>query len=142
MTCRYGIPSALFTFYFDIASESDVVELEDGMIRLCLPMGARAKLRCRHRLSSVPSKPFVCFRGLSGIVRKKRYNKQRWRISGKPSFSLALVANERINDGHAHREREASQALHFSALHGMWDHDVPTNMASFWGGKPHALYFQ
>ena len=23
----------------------------------------------------------------------------------------------------------------------MWDHDVPPNMASSWGGKPQALYF-
>ena len=37
--------------------------------------------------------------------------KQRWRISGKPSFRLAAVANERINSGHAQREREAFQAL-------------------------------
>ena len=37
--------------------------------------------------------------------------KQRWRISGKPSFRLAGVANERINSGHAQRQREAFQAL-------------------------------
>ena len=38
---------------------------------------------------------------------------QRWHrhISGKPSFSLALIANEQINDGHAQRKSEASQAL-------------------------------
>ena len=36
---------------------------------------------------------------------------QRWRISGKSSFMLAGVANERINSGHAQREREAFQAL-------------------------------
>ena len=31
--------------------------------------------------------------------------KQRWRISGKPSFRLAAVANERINSGHAQRKK-------------------------------------
>ena len=117
MTCRYGSPSALFTFYVDIASESDVVEPGDDMPRLCPPMAERAKLMCRRRLGSFLSKPFVCFEGLSDIVRKRRTNKQRWRISGKASFSLAGVANERINDSHAQREREASEALHISALH-------------------------
>ena len=38
-------------------------------------------------------------------------HKQRWRISGKPSFRLAVVANERINSGCAQREKEAFQAL-------------------------------
>ena len=68
----YGSPSALFTFYYDIASESDVVEPGDDNIMplLCFPVAARAKLRCRRRLSSFISKPFVCFRGLSDIVRK------------------------------------------------------------------------
>ena len=47
--------------------------------------------------------------------------KQRWRISGKPSFRLAAVANERINSGHAQREREAFQAL--------WEQGTLTNMA-------------
>ena len=47
--------------------------------------------------------------------------KQRWRISGKPSFRLAAVANERINSGHAQREREAFQAL--------WEQGALTNMA-------------
>ena len=126
MTYRYGSPSALFIFYVDIASESDVVEPGDDMPLLCFPMAARAKLMCRHRLGSFLSKPFVCFGGLSDIVRKRRTNKQRWRISGKVSFSMAGVANEQINDGHAQREREASQALHISALHGMRDPDVPT----------------
>ena len=97
-------------------------------------MAACAKLRCRRRLSSFLSKPLICFGGLSDIVRNKTI--QRWRISGKPSFSLAVVADERINDSHLQREREASQALH-----SMWDNSVPTNMASSWGGKPHALYF-
>ena len=35
---------------------------------------------------------------------------RRRRILGKPSFSLAGVTNERINGGHAQREREASYA--------------------------------
>ena len=126
MTCRNGSPSALFTFYVDIASELDVVEPGDDMPLLSLPLAARAKLMSRRRLGSFLSKPFVCFGGLSDIVRKRRTNKQRWRISGKASLSLAGVANERINDGHAQREREASQALHISALHGTWDPDVPT----------------
>ena len=127
MTYRYRSPSALFTFYVDIASESDVVEPGDDMPLLCFPMAARAKLMCRHRLGSFLSKPFVCFGGLSDIVRKRRTNKQqRWRISGKASFSLAGVANEQINDGHAQREREASQALHVSALHGTRARHVPT----------------
>ena len=47
-------------------------------------------------------------------------HKQRWRISGKPSFRLAGVANERINSGHAQREREAFQAL--------WEQGALTNM--------------
>ena len=47
--------------------------------------------------------------------------KQRWRILGKPSFRLAAVANERINSGHAQREREAFQAL--------WEQGALTNMA-------------
>ncbi len=34
--------------------------------------------------------------------------KQRWRIFGKPCFSLAGVTNERINVGHAQREWEPS----------------------------------
>ena len=112
--------------------------LLSGPWTICLPMDVRAKLRCRRLLSSFLSKPFVCFGGLSDIVRKRRQNRQQWCISGKPSFSLAGVANERINDGHAQREREASQALHLSALHGMWAQygtDLPGsvyNMAMFW----------
>ena len=42
--------------------------------------------------------------------------KQRWRISGNPSFSLAGVTNERIKGGQAQREREASHALHKQLL--------------------------
>ena len=37
-----------------------------------MPQGvARAKLRCRRRLGSFLSKPFICFATLSDIVRKK-----------------------------------------------------------------------
>ena len=58
-------------------------------------------------------------------------------IPMRSSILLAWVATERINDSHAQCERKASQALH-----RMWDHGVPTNMAtSSWGGKPHAPYF-
>ena len=46
---------------------------------------------------------------------------------GKTLF-FAGLGNKRINDGHAQREREASQALH-----RMWEHaGRPTNMASSW----------
>ena len=38
---------------------------------LCLTVSARAKLRCRRRLGSFLSKPFICFATLSDIVRKK-----------------------------------------------------------------------
>ena len=103
---------------------------------LCLPMTARAKLVCRRRLSSLLSKPFICFERLSDIVRKKRSNKQRWRISGKPSFSLAWEANERINDGHAQREREAPRALQHVGPRS--DHD---EYGVLLGDKQQALYF-
>ena len=58
----YGSPSALFTFYFGIASQSDVVKPGDDNATLCLTMSACAKLRCRRRLSSFLSKPFICSR--------------------------------------------------------------------------------
>ena len=117
----------MFTFYFGIASQSDVVEPGDDndMPLLCLLMSARAKLRCRRRLSSFLSKPFICFGTylhyiiiiiIIGHCAGKTI-KYTQGISGKPSFSLALVANERVNDGHALR--------------------VPTNMESSWCGKPH-----
>ena len=51
--------------------------------------------------------------------------KQRWRISGKPSFSLAGVTNERINMGHAQRERVASMLY------------PSTNMAASWYIRRH-----
>ena len=82
---------------------------------LCVsPIAARAKLRCQY--SFLPN-PFICYGGLSDIARGESdqitantMRKQRWRILGKPSFSLAGVTNERINGGHAQREREASHA--------------------------------
>ena len=45
----YRSSSALFIFYFGIASQSDVVEPGDDndVPLLCHPMSARAKLRCR-----------------------------------------------------------------------------------------------
>ena len=53
--------------------------------------------------------------------------KQRWRISGNPSISLAGVTNERINGGYAQREMEA-----FNALHIMREQGVSANMAASW----------
>ena len=58
---------ALFTLYFGIASESDVVEPGDDMQLLCLfPMATRHrrdKLMCRRRLSSLLTNTFICFGG-------------------------------------------------------------------------------
>ena len=116
MTCVYGSPSALFTFYFGIASQSDVVKPGDDndMPLLCLTVSAyiSAKLRCR--LGSFCSKPFICFATLDRTLHENpAKNIQQWRISGKPSSSLALVANERIrpSDIHAQRKGQASHAL-------------------------------
>ena len=72
MTCRYGSPLVLFTIYVDIASESHVVGRGVDMPLVCLPLAARAKLMCQRRLNSFLSKPFVCFGGLSDIVRKQK----------------------------------------------------------------------
>ena len=82
------------------------------------------------RVITEVSNPFICFGGfsekpieqLASDRNRQRYTrKQRWRISGKPPFRLAAVANERINSGHAQREREAFQAL--------WEQGALTNMA-------------
>ena len=78
-------------------------------------MSARAKLRCWRRLS----RPLVSFQSPSFVLQHYRtlYEKTikytQWRISGKPSSSLALVANERIspNDGHAQRKSQDSLPL-------------------------------
>ena len=108
---------------FGIASESDVDGPGSDLPLLCLfPMATRDKLKCRRRLSSFLPIPFICFWDFSDIVWKtieepasdrnrQRNGKQRWRTLWKPSFRLAGVANERINSGHAQREREVFQAL-------------------------------
>ena len=102
-------------------------------------IAARAKLRCRRRLSSFLPNPFICYGGLSDIARGKgdqitanTMRKHRWRISGKPSFSLAGVTNERINGGHAQREREASHAGSTQCEQG-----VSANMAASWYKRRH-----
>ena len=66
------VRSALFTFNFGMASQSDVVKPGDDndMPLLCLTVSACAKLRCR--LGSFLSKPFICFATLSDIARKTR----------------------------------------------------------------------
>ena len=101
-------------------------------------MAARAKLRCRRRLSRFLSKPFYLFWTFIGHCAKinpDKINNDALVSRVKPSFSLAWVANELINDGHEQHEREASRARH-----NMWDNDVPTNMVSSWGDKPYMLY--
>ena len=112
------------------------------MPRLCVfPITARAKLRCRRRLSSFLHNLFVVLDVTRTLCRKKRSNtvtgnathKQRWRISGNPSFSLARVTNERINGGQAQREREASHALHRHARAGYLDE----YMAASWYNSRH-----
>ena len=113
----------LFTFYVGIVSESDVLEPCDDMP--LLPSYGRA---CQTEVSAQTHFPFKVLEVYRTLCEKKIKNKQRWRIAGKPSFSQAWVANERINDGHAQREREASQALHI-----MWDDGVPSNMTIFLG---------
>ena len=84
---NYGSPSASFTF-FGIASQSDVVKPGDDndMPFLCLPMSARAKLRCRRRLGSFLSKPFICYATLLDIVRKKTLKHTTMAYLGKAFF--------------------------------------------------------
>ena len=62
---------ALFTLYFVIASEPDVVEPGGNMPLLCLfQMATREKLMCRRRLGSFLSTPFICFEGFWTLCRK------------------------------------------------------------------------
>ena len=61
-----------------------------------------------HKIGRSP----YLFETQSGDFLRKLFkpeNSKRWRISGKSSFSLAGVANERINHRHSQREREGSQ---------------------------------
>ena len=64
---------ALFTLYFGIASESDVVEPGDDMPLLCLfPIATRDKLMCRRRLSSLLTNLFICFGGCLTLCGEKK----------------------------------------------------------------------
>ena len=131
MTCMYGRRShtgvclrpALFTFHFDIASESGVV------VAVISHFYAFSRLphvlKCNVGADSVVSFLFpICFGGFSDIVRKKTIKKLAKLLAG--------VTNERINGGHAQREREASHALH-----SMREQGVSTNMAALWYKRRH-----
>ena len=63
------------------------------------------------------------------LVTGNATRKQRWRISGNPSFSLAGVTN----GGQAQREREASHVLHRHARAGCLDE----YMAASWYKRRH-----
>ena len=80
---------------------------------LCLTMSARAKLAVGADSVVSFQRPSFVLQHYRTLHETNRSNIQQWRISGKPSSSLALVANERIrpNDGHAQRKSQASHAL-------------------------------
>ena len=81
---------ALFTLYFGIASESDVVEASDVMPLVCLfPMATRDKLMCRRRLGSLLTNPFICFGGCWTLCRKNV------KINNDGGSGKALTINHR-----------------------------------------------
>ena len=104
----YGSSSALFTFYFGIASQS-------AMTLVCLSVSSRAKLRCRRRLGSFLSKPLPFLQHYRTLYEKtdKIYNNGVLWESPLPRWlwysmnGLGPIGN----DGHAQRKSQASHAL-------------------------------